>query len=373
MAKRIFLVIFALFISLLFIIPVHSDSGLKINGSSVISGFPSSLKFTISAQSNSLIMDIRLHYTTSKLGFANITSESYLIFTPATNVSADWTWDMRRSGGIPPGTTVFYWWTITDNNGNTITTDKSKFNFDDTRFTWQKIIQDKTTIYWYSGTQIFAADLMSTTQEALTRLGRDTGAYLSEPIRIYIYANSNDLRGSMLFPQEWTGGVTFSEFGCIAIGISTANLAWGKTAIAHELTHLVTHQITLNPYNVLPTWLEEGLAMYNQGSVDATFTYALQVAVANKTLLTLKTLSSPFSSYTDVSYLSYAESWSAVAYLIKTYGKEKMSQLLNTFHRGSTHDNALLVVYGKDTKTLNTEWQATLKASATVKNSRVLV
>jgi hypothetical protein len=127
------------------------------------------------------------------------------------------------------------------------------------------------------------------------------------------------------------------------------------------LTHLVTHQKTFNPYSGLPTWLEEGLAMYNQGSIDTSFTSALQTAFKNNTLLTLKTLSSPFSAYADISYLSYAESWSAVDYLIKTYGKAKMAQLLETFRLGSTYDNALTTVYGTDTKGLSAAWQGSLK------------
>ncbi len=361
MLKKIYTLFLVINLAMAFTIPIHAAGNITVKSSAVESGFPTSLTFKISAQSSSPITDIRLHYTTEQLGFAQVVSEAFLVFTPNTSVSTDWTWDMRRSGGIPPGATVFYWWTITDGSGSTLTTSQSQFSFEDTRFQWQKLTQDKTTLYWYNGNQNFANDIMSTTQQALTRLATDTGATLQEPIRIYLYANSTDLLGSMIFPQEWTGGVSFTEFGCIVIGISAANLTWGRTAIAHELTHLVTHQMTLNPYNGLPTWLEEGLAMYNQGSVDVSFTSALQSAINENTLLTLKTLSSPFSAYADISYLSYAESWSAVDYLIKTYGKDKMAQLLATFRQGSTYDNALLKVYGLDTKGLNAVWQKTLK------------
>jgi len=53
----------------------------------------------------------------------------------------------------------------------------------------------------------------------------------------------------------------------------------GKGAIAHELTHLITAQMTLNPYNDIPTWLDEGLAMYNQGPLDSTFVTNLNLAI----------------------------------------------------------------------------------------------
>jgi len=343
--------------------PVQAAGGIVVKSSAVESGFPTSLTFQIAATSGAPITEIRLNYTTVQLSFAEVYAEAFLIFTPATSVSTEWTWDLRRSGGMPPGTTVVYWWTLVDSTGARLQTEKSQFQFEDTRFNWQTLKQDKTTIYWYSGATSFAQDIMNTTQQALARLAKDTGASLQSDVRIYLYANSNDLLGSMLFPQEWTGGVAFTEYGTIAIGISTANIAWGRTAIAHELTHMVTHQMIYHPYSGLPTWLEEGLAMHNQGSVDNTFTAALQTAIKNGTLLSLKTLSSPFSSYADISYLSYAESWNAVEYLINTYGAAKMAELLATFRQGSAYDAALLKVYGKDTKGLNTEWQAALKAA----------
>src|SRR3972149_7875110 len=94
-------------------------------------------------------------------------------------------------------------------------------------------------------------------------LAHNTGAELKDPVRLYIYASSADLQGAMIFPQEWTGGVAFSEYGIVIIGITpdAAGLEWGKGTISHELTHLVVNQVTFNPYNYLPTWLNEGLAM----------------------------------------------------------------------------------------------------------------
>jgi hypothetical protein len=217
------------------------------------------------------------------------------------------------------------------------------------------------TLYWYQGDQSFGQELMQATQDALTRLSGSTGATIKDPIRLYIYANSTDLQGSMIFAQDWSGGVAFTRYGCIAIGISASNIDWGKGAIAHELTHLITEQMTLNPYNGIPTWLDEGLAMYNQGSLDPTFTSSLNQAISQKKLLSVRTLCSPFSAYATTSYVSYAESYYLVDYLITTYGKDKMFALLDAFRQGNTYDGALQKVYGFDMDGLNTLWQATLK------------
>jgi hypothetical protein len=365
MFKKIMIILAVLCLSILPVIPVHALSSITVSSSSTQAQFPSALTFKVSAQSSVQITEIRLQYTVEQLSFAIVTSEAFVQFTPSTSVTTEWKWDMVQSGGLPPGTVVTYWWVIKDATGNILKTVPAQVTFDDTRFSWQKITQGKVTILWYSGQQSFADDIMSTAQQAIDRLTTDTGAYLKEAIRIYIYANTTDLKGSMIFPQEWTGGVAFTEYSCIAIGISPSNLAWGKRAVAHELTHLVTHQMTFNPYNNLPTWLEEGIAMYNEGPMQSQFSSQLNSAISSKSLISLQTLSSPFSTDSQKSYLSYAESDSVVDFLINTYGKDKMFQLLDTFRQGSTYDGALKKVYGLDTKGLNAKWQMSLLGSKT--------
>ena len=170
----------------------------------------------------------------------------------------------------------------------------------------------------------------------------------------------------MIFPQEWTGGVAFTQYGIIAIGIvpTASELAWGKRAISHELTHLVVHRVTFNPYNQIPPWLDEGLAMNSEGELELQFTAALANAEANNTLISVRSLSSPFSAYADQAVQAYAESHAIVAYLINEYGREKMFELLGTFREGSGYDEALKSVYGFDMDGLNTLWQAALETAA---------
>ncbi|GAI50528.1 unnamed protein product, partial [marine sediment metagenome] len=193
--------------------------------------------------------------------------------------------------------------------------------------------------------------------QALARLAEDTGAELEKPAKLYIYANAQDLRGAMIYPQEWTGGVAFTRYGTIAIGIAPHRLDWGKRAIAHELTHLVIHQMTLNPYGGLPTWLDEGLAMHTEGALEPVFAAHLNRAIAENSLISVRSLSSPFSAYAKESYLSYAQSYSLVEFLISNYGQGKMLELLNTFREGSSYDGALDKVYGFDMDGLDALWR----------------
>jgi hypothetical protein len=91
--------------------------------------------------------------------------------------------------------------------------------------------------------------------------------------------------------------------------------------------------------------------------LDSTFVNSLKTAIANNGLISVRSLSSPFSAFPAESYLSYAQSFSIVEYLISTYGQGKMLELLTAFSQGSAYDGALEKVYSFDMDGLNTLWR----------------
>jgi hypothetical protein len=347
----------ALLAAVLSPVTLQAQDGITVSKNTVVVGFPTSIGFSLAAASDSEITDIRLHYTTNRQSFAQVTSEVYIDFARASNVDIYWTLDMARLGGLPTGITIDYWWTLANADGSRLQTEAIRINYDDNRYVWKSLIQGDITLYWYNGDQAFAGELMGATQAALVRLQEDTGAHLTQAIDLYIYASAEDLRASMINSSEWTGGVAFTRYNTISIGIASYNLAWGKRAIIHELAHMVTHQITFNPYSAIPTWLNEGLSMYAEGDLDSVYRTALLGAIAGETLISVRGLSSPFSAFTTLSYQSYAQSYSLVSFLISEYGQDSMFQLLGTFKQGASYDDAFLSVYGFNLDDLNDLWR----------------
>ncbi|UCC16176.1 MAG: peptidase MA domain-containing protein [Dehalococcoidales bacterium] len=340
--------------------PVHpllAADKITVIESSAEAEFPDKLIFTLSAEGNVDITDVRLFYYVDRLSYAHVTSEVLIDIIPDRRITAEWAWDMRKTGGMPPGTNIQYWWSIRDGHGNTLETLPVTLSYDDARFEWERIRHSGITLYWHTGDMDFGEELMSAAIEGLDRLYQSTGADITDPIEIYIYANSNDLRSAMIFPQTWTGGVAYPLYNCIAIGIESSNIEWGLRTIVHELTHLVIHRMTYNPYLDLPVWLDEGLAMYMEGPLTEVFTYYLGNAVENDTLISVRSLASPFSAYADQSYLSYAQSHSLVSMLIDVYGREKMLELLTVMTGGIDYDEALEKVYGFNMDGLDEIWR----------------
>ena len=359
MRKRFILVALTLCLIAVVLSPViaQAQGELTVLDSRAEADFPFRMNFSLSARSNVEITDIRLCYSIERTSFADIFSEVLVDFAPATTVDVSWSLETVMVGGLPPGSSLEYWWKIEDASDAQLETEPTSVRFDDTRYEWSSLTEGPITLYCYQDDDDFVNELMESAQDALARLAADTGAELERPAQFYVYANSTDLRGAMIHPQEWTGGVAYTRHGIIAIGIAPTNISWGKRAIAHELAHLVVDQITLNPYNELPTWLEEGLAMHAEGEMGATFVIQLEAAVENDSLISVQSLCSPFSAYAGAATLGYAQGYSLVEYLITSYGQAKMLELLNTFEGGSGYDEALEAVYGFDMDTLNSLWQ----------------
>lgn len=326
--------------------------------------FPNSIEFNIEAESDAEITDITLQYRMDKVGLLPVTSVVFPAFEAGEKTSAEWKWDMTQTGGLPPGADLTYWWSLEDAFGQKTDTPVKTLSFDDGRHKWKDAPGSGFNLYWYKGDSNFAQQLIEAGEDALTRLEDDIGAMPERTIEVYVYGSTAALQGSLIFPQEWTGGLAYTEYGIVALGVSTDQLGWGKGAMAHEMAHLVVHQVTMNGYGiVLPSWLDEGLAMYAEGDLTSEFASALSSAVKRGQLDSVQSLSSSFPAQTAAATLAYAESYSIVDYLLDHKGgRENMLDLLGATRDGSGYEEALQDVYGLSIDQLDSQWRQHLAA-----------
>lgn len=365
MSKKVFIIILLLLVSLIAAPCGPSPEKVtNLDGFKVILyepevEFPDSISFDIEVEGEADICEIALHYQIDKLTPIPVTSIAFPSFETAPEIKASWKWDMRKTGGLPPGARLRYWWSIEDVEGNSAETDVANLSFHDRRHSWQSLAGDKMDLFWYRGGDSFGQELLTAAEEALDRLATDVGAQLGENASIYIYASAQDLREALVYPQEWTGGVAYTEYGTIAIGISTDGLHWGKRTIAHELAHLVIHQVIYSGHGIqLPTWLDEGLAMYAEGELSAEMRRTLEDAIHQEKLFSVKSLSGSFPALPEEAYLAYAQSYSLVEFLLEEQGgKAMILELLNAFKEGSDYVEALNQVYALTIEQLDDLWR----------------
>ncbi|MFL7869331.1 MAG: peptidase MA family metallohydrolase [Anaerolineales bacterium] len=342
--------------------PVSAAPKAEITNDQPTLNFPDSITFRATIESNVPITSVVLEYGTSELTCGTVVAKAFPQFTPATTVDAEWTWEMKQSGSLPPGTSIWWRWRYTDESGLEKVTDQKNITWLDSKYNWQTVTSGLINLHWYSGNQTFAQDLLNAALAGLARLQNDAGLQPDMPINLYIYANTDDMKDAILYEPSWTGGMAFPEHNVVIIGISQRDLAWGRSTIAHELTHVLVGHLTFSCLGDVPTWLNEGLAVYSEGGLDSASESQLNEAIQSDQMLTVRSLSGGFSEVPSKAYLSYSQSYSLVKFLIETYGQDKMNSLLITLRDGTTIDNALLKVYGFDVEGLEDAWRGAIGA-----------
>ncbi len=324
--------------------------------------FPISITFRATFQSDVPIQSIVLEYGSGQLTCGEVTARAFPTFTPGTSTSTEWTWEMKQSGSLPPGAQVWWRWHVTDANGNETLTERKQVVWLDDLHAWQTLTGGQINLHWYEGGDSFGQELHTAAMEALQRLQAETGLRAEKDIDLYIYATFDDMRDAVLYEPGWTGGMAFPEYDIVIIGISPDNLEWGKSTEAHELTHVLVGHLTFSCLSDVPTWLNEGLAVWGEGGLDPASQQRLESAIQSDDLISLRALSAGFSEVPDKADLSYSQSYSVVRFLIEEYGKEKMTDLLIALRDGHTIDEALESVYGLSVEGLEDAWRASVGA-----------
>jgi len=332
------------------------------NNQSVLN-FPESVTFSATVTSDSEIRSIVLEYGNEQQTCGEVIAKAFPQFSPGQTVEAEWTWEMRQSGSLPPGASLWWRWRVTDANGSETLSETKTTTWLDDVHNWQSLNNgDFLRLHWYEGDQIFAIDLAKSAYNGLQLNETQSGLKAEAPINIYIYADTNDLQDAILYEPSWTGGQAFPDQDIVILGISPSDLDWGRDAIIHELTHVLVGHQTFSCLGDVPTWLNEGLAVYSESELDSSSQRQLDEAIRSDTLLTVRSLSDGFSEVPDKANLSYTQSYSLTKFLIETYGQEKMTELLLLLRDGKSIDTALLQTYGFDVNGLEDEWRQAINA-----------
>ena len=338
--------------------------GLEIISAEVEIDFPDQIVFSLQASSDVEVEVVELEYgLTRKACAADVNRVVPEDFEVDVIVDVSWTWNMRRTGSLPPGARLWWRWHLVDSAGREVRTETRWLTWLDDVHPWETLTADGLALHWYDNSETFAQTLMDAAVDSQARLEADIGVRPEDEIQIYIYPNTEDMREAVLFEAGWTGGLAFPSYGIVIIGINQRNLEWGLEAIAHELAHVIVGNVVSHCYSSLPTWLEEGLAVYAEGELDPWSQMLLEEAIDEDLIFSIRSLSDGFTEHSNRAHLSYSQSYSIVAYLINNYGHEKMLDLLDVFQAGYHYDNALMHIYDFDVDGLEAEWREAVGAA----------
>ncbi|MBK8986975.1 MAG: hypothetical protein IPM39_13010 [Chloroflexi bacterium] len=321
--------------------------------------YPNDVRFSLQLPPDTAVTQATLRYDVPITSCLEAAAQVAVPLTPTANgPTADWTWVMSRSGNPPPGAVLWWEWLLTDADGRQTTTPRQSLTFTDDRFNWQTVSDGRITLHWYRGD--IGPLLLEAATDGLARLETDMGIQLQDDVQFYIYGSAADMRAAVLYVQDWAGGLAFSDYNTILIGVPPASAAdWGRSTVRHELAHLVTGQFAQSCVGgQRPTWLEEGLAVYAEGAPSSDMQSALAQAQANNSFEPLRSLAGSFPAHSQQAGSAYAQSYSVVDFMLAAYGRDKLQELLLALAAGQGSDAALEQVYGVNVDGLEAAWRA---------------
>ncbi|MBG0788439.1 MAG: hypothetical protein H0S79_25390 [Anaerolineaceae bacterium] len=332
---------------------IAQSNGIDILSDKAVIDFPLSIEFQLEYQSEAEIEDITLFYAIDKRSCGD---QARVHLNPELQEEdqAAWKWDLTKTYNIPPGATLFWHWQLTDVNGEVLTTEEQTTLFIDPNFEWQTYKEDGIQIEWSEGNLQFAKDLHQIITDAVRSLSLNAGLELEDDLKFLVYPTSADLAESGVRLPEWVGGVAYPDFNIIVLAVAPDEYDWAKDVIAHELSHLITHNAIFNCVGGdIPTWLDEGIAKFAESPNEVVSLGLVTNALENDTLPKLLSLSNGFSADTDAAHLSYIQSSAVVHFLIEEYGKENLALLLESVKSGRNFDTLMEEIYGFDTNELD--------------------
>ena len=132
--------------------------------------------------------------------------------------------------------------------------------------------------------------------------------------------------------------------------------------LRHELAHAFVAERTGGNS---PTWLQEGVAQWLEGVDLAAVDARLAPIAARKQLLPLISLEGPFQGLAERdANLAYAQSVSAVGFVLRQRGEPALVRLLSALGDGLPSEEALPVALALSYPELQQVWETTLRLGA---------
>jgi len=283
-------------------------------------------------------------------------------FAPGARVSAVVEDDLVR-GQVPPTAEIAWWWELTDAGGRVAQTPRRTQRYMDEAFDWRSLDGDVRVWYYGDGGAPTAADraraaeAQAEARSALAKLEALIGALPEETVELVLYRQQADLRRAMMA----RGDVYEARLATLGARVSrhVVLLDWGSISrgmgrdalgqvLHHELSHVVLHLRLGRDWIEVPTWLDEGLAMFAEGPLGGAEAAALEGALEQDDLMSVRSLTSFPGDATRVTQ-AYGQSRDFVAYLIESGGEARFRELLTAHARGTRRfEDSLEAVYGFD-------------------------
>jgi hypothetical protein len=277
--------------------------------------------------------------------------------------------DYRRDladGYVPPNTVVAYRWRSVTGAEVTVSPERLLV-YDDDRsgLDWREARIGSATVHWSGGNETIARRFGDLAGDAADAAAALLGHPLADPIEIFVYDTREDFQGAVgPGAREWVGAATYPHLRTVYMWLEAGSTDYLETTLAHEVTHVVFHDATANPFHGPATWLDEGVATWSEGrNADTERDLVSLEARSAHGLMAFAALTDQFPIDARGANLAYAQGTTMVDLIIHDFGTDAMAAIAEAYRSGATDQDAILAGTGVSFETLRGEFFAAFGVS----------
>jgi hypothetical protein len=292
---------------------------------------------------------------------------AFVIPVDASGSGASYVWNTSVDY-LTPNTVVTYQWRAIDGDEVTVS-DEATIRYDDDRpgFDWQSRQLGEATVHWYGDAEAQAVRFGELTALGVERGEERLGTTLAGPVDVFVY-DSRDAFFGALGPgaREWTGAAAFSEIRTIFMWNSpeAGSQAYLETAMVHEVTHIVFHDATDNPFHEPARWLNEGIATWSESGDAGGDRAIVENEASGGGLFSFDAITEQFPIGERGGRLSYAQGTTMVDLIVDTYGPDALARMTAAYRDGASDEEALEAATGVSADELYAEYYASFGVEA---------
>ena len=351
--------------------PVVAQGTVTVTEQGVENQFPDGLRFHLEAQSSSPIEEIRVYVR--KLGQSSRSVYRTVEFEPGEHISGEALFQSKTANEfIPAGTRLAYYFDIRTIDGQRLETEPKVLVYLNRDLDWDLVSDGLINVYYYHHTnrsEERAQQVLEVAADTYEQMGPILGVELTEPMNLVVYSDYEDMRLALppssrvaqrhlrTLGQAHTTERTLLVDGSNDVFIGDNVLS----TTAHEFTHLLVADAAGTAYPQVHTWLNEGLAVYSEGS-NSEFGIYVNTAIRNDSVPPLASLRT-YAGTPEETLRNYGLGHSVVTYMLDTYGQEPMSAMFASIRTTHNFEASLEAAYGLTIIELDNEWRESLGLS----------
>lgn len=312
--------------------PAEAQSGIELENVEASHHFGESLTFVATIKAAIPIQSVSIVISDEAQRLNHVAT-----LVPQADGRTEYRLDTKQTL-LRPFTLVKWNYQFTLSDGSVLQSESFFVRYTDNRFNWQTLESSVARVNWYEGDANFGQAVLNAVQAGLTSVSQlMTGGNQAQPIEVYIYANTDDLAGTLaLGGENWVAGHADPALGVMMVVVEPG-AQQGITMeqrLPHELMHIIMYRAVGPGYYNIPVWLREGMATLAEIYPNADYDGVLTDASASNRLIPLKDLCVSFPADRGQAFLAYAEARSFTNYLYRTYGSVNLLSLITSYASG---------------------------------------